>query len=137
MDAMSRRATSRPTPCPCGRPEPYEECCGRLHRGEAAARTPEELMRSRYCAFAVRDEPYLLRTWHPATRPPLVEFDPALRWVGLEIEDTTEGTAFHTTGTVTFRARYTDGGRPDALHERSRFERLDGAWVYVDGTFID
>ncbi|MBW5422467.1 hypothetical protein GKQ77_12980 [Streptomyces sp. BG9H] len=138
---MSRRATPRPAPrpttCPCGHPEPYEKCCGRLHRGEAAAASPEELMRSRYSAFAVRDEPYLLRTWHPGTRPPRVEFDPALRWVGLEIEDTTEGTAFHTTGTVTFRARYTDGGRPEALHERSRFERLDGAWVYVDGTFID
>ncbi|MET8686411.1 YchJ family protein [Streptomyces sp. NPDC004732] len=136
---MSRRAP-RPaaaTHCPCGHPLPYEKCCGRLHRGEAAASTPEELMRSRYCAFAVRDEGYLLRTWHPGTRPPRVEFDPALRWVGLEISDTTEGSAFHTTGTVTFRARYTDGGRPDALHEKSRFERVDGAWVYVDGTFIE
>nr|WP_107097978.1 YchJ family metal-binding protein [Streptomyces atriruber] len=138
MGAMSRRA-ARPaaTHCPCGHPRPYEKCCGRLHRGEAAATTPEELMRSRYCAFAVRDEGYLLRTWHRRTRPPRVEFDPALRWVGLEIEDTTEGSAFHTTGTVTFRARYTDGGRPDALHEQSRFERVDGAWVYVDGTFIE
>ncbi|MFH8612329.1 YchJ family protein [Streptomyces sp. NPDC018029] len=135
---MSRRAP-RPTatPCPCGQPLSYEKCCGRLHRGEAAAATPEELMRSRYSAFAVRDEGYLLRTWHPRTRPPRVEFDPALRWVGLDIEETTEGTAFHTTGTVTFRARYTDGGRPDALHERSRFERTDGVWTYVDGAFID
>ncbi|MEU6124945.1 YchJ family metal-binding protein [Streptomyces sp. NPDC047123] len=135
---MSRRA-ARPAPasCPCGHPQPYEKCCARLHRGEAAASTPEELMRSRYSAFAVRDEGYLLRSWHPRTRPPRVEFDPALRWVGLDIEETTEGSAFHTTGTVTFRARYTDGGRPDSLHERSRFERVDGAWVYVDGTFID
>lgn len=138
MGAMSRRAT-RPaaTPCPCGHPSSYEKCCGRLHRGEAAAATPEELMRSRYSAFAVRDEGYLLRTWHPRTRPPRVEFDPAMRWTGLEIRATSEGTAFHTTGTVTFRARYTDGGRPDALHEKSRFERLDGVWVYVDGTFIE
>ncbi len=135
MDAMSRRA-ARPRPAPAGHPEPYEKCCGRLHRGEAAATTPEELMRSRYSAFAVRDEPYLLRTWHPRTRPPRVEFDPALRWVGLDIEETTEGTAFHTTGTVTFRAHYTDGGRPEVLHEHSRFERVDGAWVYVDGSFI-
>lgn len=138
MGSMSRRAP-RPTAtsCPCGHPLPYEKCCGRLHRGEATAATPEELMRSRYSAFAVRDEGYLLRTWHPRTRPPRVEFDPALRWVGLDVEATTEGTAFHTTGTVTFRARYTDSGRPDSLHEKSRFERVDGAWVYVDGTFID
>lgn len=133
---MSRHAPAAKS-CPCGHPQPYEKCCGRLHRGEAAAAVPEELMRSRYCAFAVGDEAYLLRTWHPRTRPPRVEFDPGMRWVGLDILDTADGTAFHTTGTVEFRAHYTDGGRPDALHERSRFERLDGAWVYVDGAFID
>ncbi|MEU2562760.1 YchJ family protein [Streptomyces longispororuber] len=128
---------SRPDVCPCGSTRSYDDCCGRLHRGEAAAATPEELMRSRYSAFALRDEAYLLRTWHPRTRPPEIGFDPALRWTGLEVEETTDGTAFHSTGTVTFRARYRDGGRPDSLHERSRFERVDGAWVYVDGEFID
>ncbi|MGA4842960.1 YchJ family protein [Streptomyces sp. G45] len=136
MAPMPRR-TPRPEPCPCGHPLPYASCCGRLHRGEAAAASPEELMRSRYSAFARGDEAYLLRTWHPRTRPPHIGFDPALRWTGLEIEDTADGTAFHSTGTVTFRARYTDGGRPDSLHERSRFERVNGAWVYVDGAFLD
>ncbi len=57
----------------------------------------------------------------PETRPPGVDFDPAMRWVRLEILDTTEGSAFHSTGTVTFRAHYTDDGRPDSLHEKSRF----------------
>ncbi len=90
-------------------------------------------MRSRYAAFVKRDEAYVLRTWHPRTRPPRVEFDPGMRWTGLEILDTSEGSAFHTTGTVTFRASHTGG----ALHERSRFERVDGAWVYVDGEFIE
>ncbi|MGW0735505.1 YchJ family protein [Streptomyces sp. NPDC002851] len=128
---MSRRTS--PRPCPCGRPAAYPECCGRLHSGRAVAATPEELMRSRYAAFAVGDEAYLLRTWHPRTRPPRIEFGEGLRWVGLEILETTEGSAFHSTGTVTFRARFTESGRPGALHERSRFERVDGAWVYVDG----
>lgn len=86
-------------------------------------------MRSRYSAFVKRDEPYLLRTWHPRTRPAGVEFDPGMRWTGLEILGTSGGTAFHTTGTVTFRASYRGG----SLRERSRFERVDGAWVYVDG----
>jgi SEC-C motif-containing protein len=90
-------------------------------------------MRSRYSAFVKRDEGYLLRTWHPRTRPPRVDFDPGMRWTGLEILDTTDGTAFHSTGTVTFRASFRGG----ALHERSRFERVHGAWVYVDGEFPD
>lgn len=94
-------------------------------------------MRSRYAAFAVRDAGYLLRTWHPATRPPAVDFDPATRWTGLDILETTEGSAFHTTGTVTFRARYTDGGGPGSLHEKSRFVRHGGAWVYEEAVFAE
>ncbi|MET9379229.1 YchJ family metal-binding protein [Streptomyces sp. NPDC002992] len=101
------------------------------------APTAELLMRSRYSAFVVRDAAYLLRTWAPETRPGEVDFDPSLRWAGLEIRDTTDGTAFHQTGTVTFVARYTHAGEQGALHERSRFRRHEGAWVYVDGDFID
>lgn len=118
--------------CPCGLPEAYEACCGRYHSGSAAAPTAERLMRSRYCAFVRLDAGYLLRTWHPRTRPERVDLDPGMRWTGLEILDTTGGSAFHTTGTVTFRASYRGG----SLHERSRFERVDGAWVYVDGDFL-
>ncbi|WP_324788784.1 YchJ family protein [Streptomyces sp. H51] len=142
MGRMSRR-TSRPRPqqgsapaprpgCPCGRAETYQECCDRFHRGEAAAPTAEALMRSRYAAFVRRDEAYLLRTWHPRMRPARVDFDPGMRWTGLEILGTADGSAFHATGTVTFRASYRGG----SLHERSRFERVDGAWVYVDGDFL-
>lgn len=90
-------------------------------------------MRSRYSAFVRRDEGYLLRTWHPRTRPARLDLDPGTRWTGLEILGTADGTAFHTSGTVTFRASYRGG----SLHERSRFERVDGAWVYVDGEFPD
>ncbi|NMO35850.1 YchJ family protein [Streptomyces sp. GMY01] len=125
MRAMTTRS------CPCGLPEPYEKCCGRFHSGAAEAPTAEALMRSRYCAFVRGDAAYLLRTWHPRTRPARLDLDPGMRWTGLEILGTTGGTAFHTTGTVTFRASYRGG----ALQEHSRFERVDGAWVYVDGDF--
>ncbi|MER6151884.1 YchJ family protein [Streptomyces hirsutus] len=119
-------------PCPCGLPETYEACCGRFHAGTAAAPTAERLMRSRYCAFVRLDSGYLLRTWHPRTRPERVDLDPGMRWAGLEILEAVGGSAFHSTGTVTFRASYRGG----SLHERSRFERVDGAWVYVDGEFL-
>ncbi|WP_069169772.1 YchJ family protein [Streptomyces griseus] len=134
--AASPRITPA-SPCPCGLPAPYAECCGRLHALAAAAPTCEALMRSRYSAFVVRDAAYLLRTWHPETRPPSVDFDPAMRWERLEILETTEGSAFHTAGTVTFRAHYTDDGRPDSLHEKSRFVRHEGAWVYAAAVFVD
>ncbi|WP_354643077.1 YchJ family protein [Kitasatospora camelliae] len=129
----SAAAPARPEACPCGLPARYEECCGRLHRGDAAAATAEQLMRSRFSAFAVRDAAYLLRSWHPDTRPAEIGFDPGMRWTRLEILGTTEGGPFHTTGTVEFRAHYTDTGTPGDLHENSRFTRHDGTWVYLDG----
>ncbi|WP_432113110.1 YchJ family protein [Streptomyces sp. S1] len=131
-------AVTPESPCPCGLGAAYGTCCARFHTGAGGtAPTAELLMRSRYSAFVVRDESYLLRTWAPETRPAEVDFDPGLRWAGLEIEDTTEGTAFHQHGTVTFTARYTHGGAPGALRERSRFARHEGAWVYVDGDFTE
>ncbi|MGW6566583.1 YchJ family protein [Streptomyces sp. NPDC054975] len=135
--APAAPAVTATSPCPCGLAAPYGECCGRFHAGPQAAPTAELLMRSRYSAFVVRDATYLLRTWAPETRPAEVDFDPSLRWAGLEIRDTTDGTAFHQAGTVTFVAHYTQAGEQGALHERSRFRRQDGAWVYVDGDFID
>jgi SEC-C motif-containing protein len=124
--------------CPCGHPATYQEHCGKLHAGGAALRA-EDLMRARYSAFVVGDEAYLRRSWHPGTRPPVIlaEGGAPTRWEGLEIEASERGTAFHQDGTVTFRARYRESGRPGALHERSRFTRVDGEWVYVDGDLLD
>ena len=120
-------------PCPCGLGLPYGECCGVFHQGQAAAPTAEALMRSRYSAFSVGDEPYLLRTWHRSTRPTSLGLDPAQRWVRLEILATEGGSAFHSEGSVEFRAHYREHGQEDVLHERSRFVRDGGAWVYLDG----
>ncbi|MFF4285458.1 YchJ family protein [Streptomyces sp. NPDC001739] len=119
-------------PCPCGRAATYGDCCAPFHQGSAAAPTAERLMRSRYSAFAVGDTGYLLRTWHPSTRPAALDLEPAQRWTRLEILGATGGSAFHTEGTVEFRAHYTLHGHADSQHEHSRFVRQDGAWVYLD-----
>ena len=71
--------------CPCGSGTPYDACCGVLHRGERQAATPEELMRSRYSAYALGDLGYVDRTWHPRTRPDAITPRPGLRWTGLEV----------------------------------------------------
>lgn len=95
-------------------------------------------MRSRYTAYVLRNEPYLLRTWCERTRPspPLLE-EPAPQWRGLDvIREVVDGEE----GTVEFIARYKINGRAHVLHEVSRFLRehdQDGrmAWFYVSGTF--
>jgi SEC-C motif-containing protein len=130
---MAKRRSAVPGgdagPCPCGRGLPYRECCGPAHRGHAPA-TAEALMRSRYAAYVRDDAAYVLRSWHPNTRPADVEPDPNLRWVGLDVLQTSGGGMFDAEGIVEFRAHYRDRGKPGDMRERSRFVRHDGAWVY-------
>lgn len=90
-------------------------------------------MRSRYVAYGLGLEAYLLATWRPSTRPASLDFDKEapLNWIGLTIkrhEQQGEDKAM-----VEFVARYKVGGRAHRLHETSRFVRENGMWFYVDG----
>ena len=122
--------------CPCGTGLPYDDCCGPLHAGSTTAGTAEQLMRSRYSAFAVGDPAYLLATWHPRTRPRDLDLDPGVRWTGLDVLATTGGSLLAAEGTVEFRAHWRAGGQVGAQHEDSRFTRVDGAWRYLDGVAL-
>lgn len=129
--------------CPCDSTRLYAHCCGRFHAGEPAA-SAEALMRSRYSAFVLCNEPYLLATWHSSTRPKSIEFEPQQKWLGLKIvtTETPNGNGvrphFHfDTAHVEFIARYRVGGGSAArLHERSRFVQEHGRWAYVDGELL-
>lgn len=121
---------AEPIACPCLSGESYRNCCGVFHRREAAAPTAVRLMRSRFSAFAVGDADYLLATWHPLTRPTLIELDPAQRWYRLDILRSERGGMLDTTGTVEFRAWYRLDGEPGEQHEVSQFLREGGRWLY-------
>ncbi|WP_064747365.1 YchJ family protein [Lysobacter antibioticus] len=122
-----------PAACPCDPARRYAACCGRLHRGDPAE-SAEALMRSRYSAYVLGDLAYLRTSWHPTTCPDELEFDPAVRWLGLEVKRHRQDGA--DTATVEFVARYrVGGGSAVRLHEISRFARVDGGWRYLDGTF--
>ncbi len=127
--------------CPCGGVPPgatLDQCCGPLVRGEVLAATAEQLMRSRYTAYAVAAGDHLFRTWHARTRPTDVEPDPWVRWEELELLDVVDGGEDDATGVVEYRARWIAGEgvthQRGELHERSSFVRRAGRWVYVDGT---
>ena len=117
--------------CPCGLPGTYDACCGRIHRGDATAVTAEQLMRSRYSAFALGDAAYLARSWHPDTRPGKIRDHPARTWTGLEIVGSSGGGMLDQDGTVEFRAHHRDPDGDHVLHEHSTFTRFDGTWVYL------
>lgn len=94
-------------------------------------------MRSRYSAYVLALEPYLLSTWHPATRPPSLDLsaDEHTRWLGLDIKRHEQASAAdgNETATVEFVARYKIAGRAHRLRESSRFLRENGQWYYLDG----
>jgi SEC-C motif domain protein len=102
-----------------------------VHRGTVRAATASQLMRARYSAFALHDEAFLLRSWHPSTRPASVNFDPELRWTRLEIVGRSGGDLLDTEGAVEFDAHHQQGTRRGVLHERSVFVRHGPEWVYV------
>jgi SEC-C motif domain protein len=94
-------------------------------------------MRSRYTAFSLGDEAYLLRTWHPRTRPDGVQLDRGTRWTGLQVLHAERGGTDDGDGLVEFVATWAGsagaGGAGGRLRERSRFERRGGRWLYVGG----
>ena len=126
--------------CPCAtvstkaKPLRFYACCGKYLEGDAPPPAPDAqtLMRSRYSAFVLQREAYLLGTWHASTRPAQVRFDSSGKWLGLDVRKATVHSP--TEAEVEFIARFkpTDASAW-RLHERSRFVLQEGRWWYVDG----
>lgn len=120
--------------CPCGSNKRLSICCGPFHTGKAYPRTARQLMRSRYSAFSLgRLGDYLLETWHPDSRPTVSAAAMGAAdtdWVKLEVVDNEQQ---GDTATVEFKAFWRDeDGQIQLHHEKSRFVRQDGRWLYVD-----
>ncbi len=109
------------------------DCCGRFIEQCQLPPDALHLMRSRYTAFVLENEAYLLRTWQADFRPSSLAFEAGAKWLGLEIKDLTqtgmrEG---YETAEVEFVARARVAGKANRLHERSRFVCEEGQWLYV------
>lgn len=131
-EGAARAAIDDGKRCPCGTGLTYGECCGPIHRREREAATAEQLMRSRFTAFALRDVDWLLASWHPTTRPRSLELDPGIRWLRLDIVGTSAGGPFDREGIVSFDAHWVADGTRGSMREVSSFRR-DHGWQYVDG----
>jgi SEC-C motif-containing protein len=96
-------------------------------------------MRSRYTAYVRQDADYLIATWHPdcraeSWRTAITNSFGNTQWLGLTLIEETAGASVDE-GFVEFIARFTEGeSKPSAMHERSRFLRLEQRWYYIDGT---
>ena len=131
---MKTNVDAGQVPCPCGTGLPYADCCGRWHAGPSHLQAPDAaaLMRSRYSAYVLSLDDYLLATWHPTTRPASMDAaDVGLRWLGLDVRTHVVIDDAHASDELVARRKV--GGRAHRLHEVSRFVREGGWWYYVDG----
>lgn len=122
--------------CHCGRDNDYSECCELIHNGVAKAITAEDLMRSRYSAFATHKGDYLSKSHHKDYRftkkqiKDTIKWAKSVEWLKLEVIRTEKGTEKDAFGIVEFNAFFMEQGTIQCLHEVSTFVKEDGVWYY-------
>lgn len=121
--------------CACGSQNSYHTCCQRYHQGiqetkGEIAPTPEALMRSRFTAFVLKLENYLLSSWHASTRPTELDLSNLPDWTTLRILDSSSK---GNRGYVHFQAIYRLNSGWGYLQEASDFVKENGCWYYLKG----
>ena len=122
--------------CPCCSNRSFAECCEPFLVGKKIPDTPEELMRSRYSAYATGQIDYIEQTMK---REALEGFDKkealnwskAIKWLNLRV--TNSSLQPPTKGFVTFEARYIESNYLCHLTEVSEFEHIKDRWFYTRG----
>ncbi|WP_121628397.1 YchJ family protein [Poseidonibacter antarcticus] len=129
--------------CPCGTLIKYKKCCKPFHDG-SNPKTAEQLMRSRFSAFSLNKSDYIIETTHPDNQDytlnlqswekDIRNFSDYTDFIKLEIYETIEGKE---ESFVNFRATLKQGKLDASFNENSRFLKVKGKWLYVDGIFTD
>jgi SEC-C motif-containing protein len=127
--------------CYCGSQKNYEDCCYPFLAVRSRPEFPEQLMRSRYSAFCLKDIEYLISTHHPSKQLPnerdvLSETVHTTQWLGLKIVKAEKGRISQGVGYVEFAAFYKNT-EIRQLHENSKFVHENGQWYYLDGVVLD
>lgn len=120
--------------CPCCSGKKYTVCCESYHLNKALPVLPEELMRSRYTAFALHLVDYLVNTTHSSQRPyhskkEIEQWAKENKWLKLDIVKAWDNF-------VHFKAYHQDKLGDVYEHEElSTFKKEGEKWFYVDGKF--
>jgi len=135
--------------CFCCSSKPFQACCEPFIKGDKTPVTAEQLMRSRFSAYATAQYAYILDTYTKEKQQGLSVDDLAqsaqdAKWFALQVHDAqSEESAEPNTSatlhsdTVEFTAFYFEDKKMYQLHETSNFRVENGAWRYHDGTLHD
>ena len=127
--------------CPCGSVL-YSQCCQPLHIGKTKAQSAEQLMRSRYSAFAKYEIDYIVKTTALGQQQALdvkaiADWSKANQWLKLEIVKAQEKLDKNH-AQVEFKAHYVDQNshtqQVEIHHEISHFVRHENEWYFLDPT---
>ncbi|QPB43612.1 YchJ family protein [Rodentibacter haemolyticus] len=123
--------------CPCQSDRNYEDCCGVFHSHQAFPETAEQLMRSRYSAYVLKNIAYIVETSVPAQQslldvPLLREWAETTDWLGLQILKTETLTKIQSA--VEFNALFRGEEGAQSHQERSIFVKINGRWYFIDPT---
>ena len=130
--------------CPCGSLIKYKKCCKPFHEDIKTPINALELMKSRYCAYAIEKSEYIISTTHQKNRDfntdtkvlnnDILDFSKNTKFEKLEILEFIDG---QTESFVTFKANITQNKQDVSFIEKSRFVKENGKWQYIDGEFIN
>lgn len=126
--------------CPCGLEKSYSECCEPIVKGERKAETAEELMRSRYSAYAKTETDYIVSTivknkQGEQDKNSIRKWSKSSTWKKLEIVNTEKGGAGDEEGYVEFIAHYITDGDRQVHHEIAHFLKQDDNWYFNDAEY--
>jgi len=126
------------TTCRCGSGKAFVDCCEPFIQVHSIPHTAEQLMRSRFTAFALHAFQYLIDTHHPSQHRPsdlsnLKSSSENTTWFKLTVHRTERGLATDKGGIVGFSAFFNDNGEFFELRETSSYIKTNDRWLYVNG----
>jgi SEC-C motif-containing protein len=136
--------------CPCGSNISFKQCCFLFINQEAQVCSPEQLMRSRYSAYATKSADYIYNTYAESSRvyqslTDIFAWAKETKWLKLTINSASEYAEIKIkrsanadkkddkSNTVCFSAYYQHQDAYFIMKETSRFVVEDNQWRYLDG----
>jgi SEC-C motif domain protein len=131
-------------PCPCGSNVFYVKCCKPFHDEAALPDNAQTLMRSRYCAYAIGNVDYIMKTTHPENseysedtpkwKEELKQFSGITHFDGLRILEFIDGAD---KAYVSFNVSLRQNGEDASFTEKSTFVKENGKWYYRQGDVLE
>lgn len=128
--------------CYCCSNKLFSQCCQPFVEGMRLPQTAEQLMRSRFTAYAIHRYDYALNTYSREKRSTLSvtqleESAAGAVWFALSVMPSQTVSLDNESDMVEFTAYYFEGKSLFQLHETSSFLKEEGRWRYHDGVLAD